>query len=216
MSTLPAECATGHRRGFMLVLSSPSGAGKTTLSRRLLGNHPGLSLSISVTTRHARPNEINGQDYHFVDDEQFETLLQQRALLEHATVFNHRYGTPAGQVYDALDRGIDVLFDIDWQGTRQLAEAHREDLVSIFILPPSMQELERRLHQRGQDSPEVIATRMAQAKEEISHWQEYDYVLVNDALEMALARIIHIVEAERAKRLRQHDLAAFIHTLCQR
>ena len=202
------------RRGFMLVLSSPSGAGKTTLSRRLLTSHDGLSLSISVTTRPKRPNEIDKQDYFFLDEVTFETMAQDGKLLEHATVFGHRYGTPAEPVEQALQRGVDVLFDIDWQGTRQLADKRREDLVSVFILPPSMDELERRLRQRGQDSEEVIRFRMEKAVTEIAHWQEYDYVVINEDLDLALSKIIHIIEAERLKRTRQTQLSEKVSTLC--
>jgi guanylate kinase len=210
----PELSPTGHRRGFMFVLSSPSGAGKTTLSRRLLASHAGLTLSISVTTRPKRPGEIDRQDYYFIDRETFGGMVVQGELLEHATVFEHQYGTPAHLVEQALAQGIDVLFDIDWQGTRQLAQHHRADLVSIFILPPSMAELERRLIQRGQDSEEVVAYRMKKAKSEISHWQEYDYVVVNHDLDLALAKIMHILEAERLRRTRQTNLPLFVDALC--
>jgi guanylate kinase len=202
------------RRGFMFVLSSPSGAGKTTLSRRLLARHSGLSMSISVTTRPPRPREIEGQDYYFVDEPRFRAMAEGGDLLEHARVFDHYYGTPAEMVEESLQKGIDVLFDIDWQGTRQLAEKRRDDLVSVFILPPSMDELERRLRQRGQDSDEVVSSRMAKAAAEISHWEEYDYVVINRDIDMALEKIIHILEAERAKRIRQTNLAQFIAQLC--
>jgi guanylate kinase len=198
----------------MFVLSSPSGAGKTTLSRRLLASHPGLTLSVSVTTRPKRPGEIDGRDYHFVDTAHYSSLVDGGQLLEHAMVFDHCYGTPKGPVMDALSQGVDVLFDIDWQGTRQLAQSCREDLVSVFILPPSMSELERRLRGRAQDSDEVVARRMAKAEAEISHWNEYDYVVVNHDLDITLARIVHIVEAERAKRNRQTNLQGFIRNLC--
>lgn len=205
---------SARRRGFMLVLSSPSGAGKTTLSRRLLTQHSGLALSISVTTRPPRPREIDGQDYRFIDEATFEQMASGGQLLEHARVFDYYYGTPAQSVDAQLAEGRDVLFDIDWQGTRQIKQMRREDLVSIFILPPSMQELERRLRQRAQDSDEVIAGRMRRAAEEISHWDEYDYVLVNDDIDRALSRIMHIVEAERMRRERQTGLAGFIDQLC--
>lgn len=199
----------------MFVLSSPSGAGKTTLSRRLLTSHPGLTLSISVTTRAKRPGEIDSKDYYFIDEPTYQTMVADNELLEHATVFDHRYGTPRGPVMDALARGVDVLFDIDWQGTRQLAECCREDLVSVFILPPSMSELERRLRTRAQDSEEVVQKRMEKAESEISHWGEYDYVVVNNDLDMTLSRIVHILEAERVKRNRQTNLPGFINTLCK-
>lgn len=206
---------TGHRRGFMFVLSSPSGAGKTTLSRRLLESHSGLTMSISVTTRPMRPGETDNKDYYFIDNPRFDALIADHALLEHANVFDYRYGTPATKVEESLDRGIDVLFDIDWQGTRQLAEKRRDDLVSVFILPPSLEELERRLRGRAQDTEEVVQKRMAKAAAEISHWREYDYVVVNHDVEVALARIVHILEAERSKRIRQTNLPEFIEKLCE-
>jgi guanylate kinase len=213
ITSIMATIDAAQRRGFMLVLSSPSGAGKTTLSRRLLTQHHGLALSISVTTRPARPREMDGQDYRFIDEPDFNAMAARKELLEYATVFGHHYGTPADAVEDHLQAGRDVLFDIDWQGTRQLAQMRRDDLVSIFILPPSMAELERRLRQRGQDSDEVIAQRMSRAAEEISHWDEYDYVLVNEDLDKALANIVHIIEAERQRRERQVELPAYIQTL---
>lgn len=205
---------TGFRRGFMFVLSSPSGAGKTTLSRRLLANHPGLTMSISVTTREKRPGEIDKQDYYFIEDADFETMAEEGKLLEYATVFKQKYGTPSEHVNAALDEGLDVLFDIDWQGTRQLAEKCRDDLVSVFILPPSMEELERRLRGRGQDDDEVIRHRMEKAASEISHWHEYDYVVVNKDIDQTLSKIMHIVEAERSKRIRQTNLEYFVDELC--
>lgn len=204
----------GHRRGFMFVLSSPSGAGKTTLSRRLLGSHNGLTMSVSVTTRPMRPGEIDGQDYHFVDDAAFDQMVANNNLLEHATVFDHQYGTPANCVETSLNDGVDVLFDIDWQGTRQLSEKRRDDLVSVFILPPSLAELERRLRARAQDSDEVVKKRMDKAAAEISHWEEYDYVVVNEDVDIALSKIVHILEAERVKRIRQTNLPEFIDSLC--
>ncbi len=206
---------TGFRRGFMFILSSPSGAGKTTLSRRLLANHPGLTMSISVTTREQRPGEIDKQDYYFIDDAKFDSMTENGELLEHATVFQHKYGTPSDHVNAALDKGLDVLFDIDWQGTRQLAEKCRDDLVSVFILPPSMEELERRLRSRKQDSDEVVRHRMEKAAGEISHWDEYDYVVVNKDLDNTLAKIVHILEAERTKRIRQTNLPLFVEDLCK-
>lgn len=198
----------------MFVLSSPSGAGKTTLSRRLLASHPGLRMSVSVTTRPMRPGEIDGKDYYFIDRPEFDRLVAEDQLLEYADVFDHCYGTPRTPVFAALDSGDDVLFDIDWQGTRQLAESCRGDLVSVFILPPSMDELERRLRGRAQDGDDVIARRMAKAASEISHWNEYDYVVVNNDLDKSLASIVHILEAERLKRTRQTRLPQFIDTLC--
>lgn len=201
------------RRGIMFVLSSPSGAGKTTISRRMLEVDEELRLSISVTTRARRKSEIDGRDYHFIDETRFHALSQSRGLLEHATVFDHHYGTPAAYVEECLSQGLDVLFDIDWQGTRQLREKSRKDLVSVFILPPSMQELERRLRTRAQDADDVVAKRMAKAVSEISHWQEYDYVLVNDDLETTIARVMCILQAERLRRERQPELVRFISTL---
>lgn len=203
------------RRGLMFVLSSPSGAGKTTLSRSLLESEPGVSMSVSVTTRTPRPGEVNGKDYYFVNSVTFDTQVRNGDLLEHANVFDHHYGTPRIHVMEALDKGQDVLFDIDWQGTRQLAETCRDDLVSVFILPPSLKELERRLRSRAQDSEAVVKKRMAKATHEISHWQEYDYVIVNDNLDEALVLIRKILEAERLKRTRQEYLAGFIDRLCK-
>jgi len=207
------------RRGLMFVLSSPSGAGKTTLSRRLFEKykaaepHESIVMSISVTTRKPRPGEVDGRDYFFVDNNRYEQMVQGGELLEYAHVFEYRYGTPAEFVNRHISRGIDVLFDIDWQGTHQLADKNRDDLVSIFILPPSLQELERRLKARAQDSAEVVAKRMEKAMAEISHWQEYDYVLINHDLEETLEKIDSILKAERLKRVRQDGLKEFIGSL---
>ena len=198
------------RRGLMLVLSSPSGAGKTTLSRRLLESDRNISLSVSATTRAMRPGEVHGKDYHFLKAEEFETWLGEGKFLEHASVFGNRYGTPAHLVTDELGAGRDVLFDIDWQGTQQLKEKMRDDLVSIFILPPSHDELERRLRNRAQDSDEIVAGRMAKAADEISHWPEYDYVVVNNDVEKALADIQAILNAERLRRSRQTGISEFV------
>lgn len=203
------------RRGLMFVLSSPSGAGKTTLSRRLLAEEEGVSMSVSVTTRPPRPGEVNGVDYHFVTDAEYDAMVANRELLEHATVFDYKYGTPRKQVFAALEAGHDVLFDIDWQGTRQLGRSCREDLVSLFILPPALDELERRLRARAQDSEEVVQKRMAKAVEEISHWEEYDYVVVNENLDHAMEHIRRILHAERFKRWRQRDIASFVQNLCK-
>ncbi len=201
------------RRGLMLVLSSPSGAGKTTLSRRLLDCDRGIALSVSVTTRPRRPTEREGVDYYFVSGEEFVRLAAVGEFLEHAAVFGNRYGTPRAVVIDELSLGKDILFDIDWQGTQQLKEKMRDDLVSIFILPPSHEELERRLRARAQDSDEVVAARMAKANDEISHWAEYDYVVINDDLESTLAKIRTILDAERMKRSRQTGIAEFARKL---
>jgi guanylate kinase len=207
------EHAMIARRGLMLVLSSPSGAGKTTLSRKLLEADPMVDLSISVTTRKQRPGEIAGEHYHFVDDAAFERMAQNAGLLEWAQVFGNRYGTPRAPVEAALGRGRDVLFDIDWQGTQQLREKVRGDLVSVFVLPPSVPELERRLHNRAQDSDEVIRARMAKVFDELSHWAEYDYVVINNAIERAFADVQSILAAERLKRERQPGLSTFVRGL---
>ena len=199
-----------RRRGLMLVLSSPSGAGKTTISRRLLALEPELALSISATTRPMRPGERDGVDYHFVDPTQFDLMVNRGEFLEYAKVFDHYYGTPRKPVERALANGRDVMFDIDWQGTQQLAQAAREDLVSVFILPPSTRTLEQRLKTRAQDSADVVAKRMAKAADEMSHWAEYDYVLVNDDLETSINRVRGILIAERLKRMRQVGLAEFV------
>jgi guanylate kinase len=201
------------RRGLMLVLSSPSGAGKTTISRKLLGRDGNLSMSISVTTRPRRPGEVDGQDYLFIDATEFDRLVGQGALLEHAKVFGNYYGTPRAAVESALAEGRDVLFDIDWQGTQQLAEKAREDLVSVFILPPSTRELERRLKERAQDSADEVARRMAKAADEMSHWAEYDYIIVNHDIESSTRRVEAILQAERLRRERQVGLSEFVKTL---
>ena len=198
------------RRGLMLVLSSPSGAGKTTLSRMLLASDPNIALSVSATTRPMRPTEVEGKDYFFITPKEFESWVKQDAFLEHAVVFENRYGTPKGPVEDALVSGRDVLFDIDWQGTQQMKERARDDLVSIFVLPPSHAELERRLKERAQDSDEVVAKRMAKAADEISHWPEYDYVIVNRDIDRALMQIKSILEAERARRTRLVGVGEFV------
>ena len=204
---------TVARRGLMLVLSSPSGAGKTTLSRMLLKADGHIDLSVSVTTRPQRPGEVDGRDYHFIDMVRFESMVKCGKLLEWAEVFGHRYGTPRIPVEKALRAGRDVLFDIDWQGTQQLREKARDDLVSVFILPPSVTELQRRLERRAQDSRAIIAGRMAKAAGEMSHWPEYDYVIVNRDKKDAFAEVRAILAAERLKRERQIGLSALVRDL---
>ena len=201
------------RRGLMLVLSSPSGAGKTTLSRRLLEVDPSVALSISVTTRTKRSGEIDGRDYHFIDKPHFNQMVKNGDLLEWAEVFGNLYGTPRNPVETALTAGRDILFDIDWQGTQQLREKVRGDMASIFVLPPSIAELERRLRQRAQDDEPVIKTRMAKAADELSHWAEYDYVVINDEIERAFADVRTILAAERLKRERQPALSGYVRGL---
>jgi guanylate kinase len=201
------------RRGLLLVMSSPSGAGKSTLSRRLLASDRTITMSVSVTTRPPRPGEVNGRDYHFISKEEFARLRDGGQLLEHAEVFGNFYGTPRAPVEDALAKGRDVLFDIDWQGTQQLAEAMEGDLVRIFILPPSAEELRERLIRRAQDSASVVAKRMAEASSEISHWPEYDYVIVNENLDLAGQQIAAILTAERLRRRRRTGLAQFVRDL---
>jgi guanylate kinase len=204
---------TRRRRGLLIVLSSPSGAGKSTISRMLLDADGEVSMSVSATTRPKRPGEIDDVDYHFVTDAAFDRMVADQEFVEWAPVFNHRYGTPKAPVKAALKAGSDILFDIDWQGTQQLAAAMGEDLVTIFILPPSMAELERRLRSRGTDSEQVIRSRMDRAAGEISHWPEYDYVLVNRDTGECLANVQHIVAAERLKRSRQIGLVPFVRDL---
>ena len=199
-----------QRRGLMMVLSSPSGAGKTTISRRILEADGDINLSVSVTTRAPRPNEVNGRDYYFVDRTEFDLMVNRDQLLEHAKVFGNYYGTPRMPVEDALAGGRDVLFDIDWQGTQQLREKASDDLVSVFILPPSWTELERRLYSRAQDEPSEINRRMAKAVDEMSHWAEYDYVVINNDLDQSVAAVRSILLAERLKRRRQVGLSDFI------
>lgn len=201
------------RRGLMLVLSSPSGAGKTTLSREILEEDPGIELSVSVTTRKQRPGEIDGRHYHFIERAQFDAMVAAGDLLEWAEVFGNCYGTPRGPVEAALAAGRDVLFDVDWQGTQQLRETAPKDLVSVFVLPPSIPELQRRLHSRAQDTDDVIRARMAKAADEMSHWSEYDYVIVNRDFDRALTEVRAILASERLKRERQTGLSAFVRSL---
>ncbi|MDL2340161.1 MAG: guanylate kinase [Pseudomonadota bacterium] len=213
MDPAPTDLSNLQRRGLLVVLSSPSGAGKTTISRLLLKADPGIAMSVSATTRPKRPGETHGRDYHFVDDGEFQRMVEADEFAEYATVFNHRYGTPAAPVRAAVEAGHDILFDIDWQGTQQLHSAMGDDLVRIFILPPSMTELEQRLRARGTDSDAVIEERMHRAEGEISHWAEYDYVLINDEMERCLAQVRSIVAAERLKRSRQLGLVDFVRRL---
>lgn len=201
---------TKDRKGLMLVMSSPSGAGKTTLTRRLLAEDNDILMSVSATTRPARPGEVEGKDYYFVTHEAFDEMVGTDQMLEHATVFENSYGTPREPVEQALSRGKDIVFDIDWQGAQQL---EAEDIISIFILPPSVGELKKRLKSRAQDSDEVIAKRMDKAHNEISHWAEYDYVLINDDLDATFAALKSIVAAERLKRTRQIGTSTFARSL---
>jgi guanylate kinase len=202
-----------RRRGLMLVLSSPSGAGKTTISRRLLERDSNLHMSVSVTTRPKRPGEVAGRDYHFIDLTQFDLMRNRQELLEWAKVFGNYYGTPRAPVQQALEAGRDVLFDIDWQGTQQLHEHARADLVSVFVLPPSTAELERRLRGRAQDSDAVVAQRMAKAADEMTHYEEYDYILINRDIEESVAAVQGILAAERHRRHRQIGLNEFVKAL---
>jgi guanylate kinase len=201
------------RRGLMLVLSSPSGAGKTTLSRLLLAKDRSVELSVSVTTRPRRPAETHGKHYHFIDAPRFESMIRNGELLEWAEVFGNHYGTPRKLVERTLAEGRDVLFDLDWQGTQQLREKAQNDLVSVFVLPPNVQSLAKRLQTRAQDSKTVIKSRMAKASDEMSHWAEYDYVILNNDLSTAFAELNAILAAERLKRDRQTGLSAFVRSL---
>ncbi|MFN4355711.1 guanylate kinase [Parvibaculum sp.] len=202
-----------HRRGLMLVLSSPSGAGKTTLSRRLLESDSEIDMSVSATTRKPRPGEVDGKDYFFLSTEDFGIMRNNGEFLEHAKVFGNYYGTPRKPVEDALAHGRDVLFDIDWQGTQQLDETAQEDLVKVFILPPSAQDLEKRLEKRAQDPADVVAARMAKASDEISHYQEYDYIIINENIDKAFMELQSVLRAERLKRRRLTGLSNFVKQL---
>ena len=205
------------RRGLMLVLSSPSGAGKTTISRKLLASErERMTLSVSVTTRAPRLGEVDGRDYYFIDKAKFAAMVANGELLEHANVFGNMYGTPRAAVDKALAKGIDVLFDIDWQGTQQLREQARSDVVSIFVLPPDMEALEKRLRQRAQDAEEVVQGRMAKANDEMSHWAEYDYIVVNRDIEACTDQVRGILTAERLKRDRQIGLGDFVRGLMRK
>ena len=204
---------TLHRRGLMFILSSPSGAGKTTIARKLLEAEPELGLSVSATTRPIRPGEVDGQDYHFIDQAQFDRMVEAGEFYEWARVFDNSYGTPKGQIRNGLKVGRDFLFDIDWQGTQQLHQKAEADVVRVFILPPSMAELDRRLRGRGTDSAEVVDRRMERAVAEIGHWDGYDYVLVNDDVERCFAQVRLILRAERLRRHRQLGLIGFTRKL---
>jgi guanylate kinase len=218
LGTRPPAAASGepsaiHRRGFLLVLSSPSGAGKTTITRRLIEQDPSLSLSVSVTTRPPRPGEVDGRDYWFIDRARFDAMVAQGELLEHAIVFGNCYGTPRRPIEEALTAGRDIVTDIDWQGTQQISGSLRGDVVTIFILPPTRAALEARLKTRAQDSDAVVAARMAKSSEEMSHWNEYDYVIVNRQIEPSVAEAQAIVTAERLRRTRQLGLAEFVNRM---
>lgn len=199
-----------RRRGLLLVFSSPSGAGKTTITRRLVERDPNLELSISVTTRPPRPGEVDGRDYWFISRQRFDEMVAGGELLEHALVFDNYYGTPRAPIDEALAAGRDIVGDLDWQGTQQLAAKVTDDLVAVFVLPPSFAALEQRLRVRAQDSDPVVAGRMAKSIEEISHWPEYDYVIVNDTIDDAVAKAHAIVTAERLRRIRQTGLTEFV------
>ena len=207
------ETDTLHRRGVMFILSSPSGAGKTTLSRMLLASDEEIMLSVSATTRAPREGEVDGKDYHFVSNEEFDRLVEEDGFYEWAPVFGNRYGTPKGRIRNALKEGQDFLFDIDWQGTQQLYQKDQQDTVSVFILPPSLDELHRRLTARALDSEEVVNSRMERARAEISHWAEYDYVVINDNVDACFTKVREILHAERMKRTRQTGLIPFVREL---
>ena len=202
-----------HRRGLLFILSSPSGAGKTTISRKLLDADDEIKLSVSATTRPPRPGEVDGVHYYFVDDAEFDRMVEEDDFYEWATVFGYRYGTPKGRIRTALKDGQDFLFDIDWQGTQQLYQKDQQDVVRVFILPPSIAELERRLRSRGTDSEEVVKARMDRARAEISHWDAYDYVVINEDVDACFAKVREILAAERMKRQRQTGLIPFVRKL---
>ena len=214
MMRMPDQ-STLHRRGLLFILSSPSGAGKTTISRMLLNADDEINLSVSATTRPRRDGEIEGVDYYFVSDEKFEDMVQKDDFYEWATVFGNRYGTPKGAIRNALKEGRDFLFDIDWQGTQQLKQKDDQDVVTVFILPPSIDELHKRLQSRGTDAEDVIADRMERAKSEISHWAEYDYVVVNDDVDACFSKVREILHAERMRRTRQTGLIPFVRGLME-
>lgn len=201
------------RRGFMLVLSSPSGVGKTTISRQVLSKESEIELSISVTTRPKRPSEVEGKDYYFVSEPTFNTMIENGEFLEHAYVYGYHYGTPKSSIESHLASGIDALFDIDWQGTQQLKQISTGDLVSVFLLPPTMEALEERLRKRAEDLEETILMRMSKAANDMSHWAEYDYIIINNTLEESIHAVKSIIQAERLKRRRQLGLAQFVNSL---
>ncbi|APE28009.1 guanylate kinase [Aurantiacibacter gangjinensis] len=201
------------RRGLMFILSSPSGAGKTTIARKLLADVDGIGMSVSVTTRAMRPGEVDGRDYHFVDQPTFDRMVADGEFLEWATVFGNSYGTPKAQIKAGLKAGDDFLFDIDWQGTQQLYQRMETDVVRVFLLPPSIQELEHRLRSRATDSEDVIQGRMDRARFEISHWDGYDYVVINDDIDSCFSKVLTILKAERMKRARQTGLVDFTREL---
>ncbi len=205
--------ARSPRRGLMLVISSPSGAGKTSLGRRLTREHPDLVLSVSCTTRQPRSGELDGREYHFITRERFDEMVAQDAFLEHALVHEHCYGTPKADVMRLIEAGRDVLFDIDWQGARSIAAQAPADVVRVFVLPPSMGELRRRLHARAQDAEDVIARRLVRARDEIGKWADYDYVILNDDFEAAYAALLQVYQAERLKRDRNLWLGPFVQDL---
>lgn len=207
--------STVKRRGLLFVLSSPSGAGKTTISRALLSRNPNLSVSVSVTTRPPRPGEVDGKDYHFISKDKFDEMVKNDELLEHAKVFRNYYGTPLEPVKQALENSQDIIFDIDWQGTQQLKQKLDDDIVTTFILPPSKDELERRLRARQQDEESVIVERMKKAADEISHYSEYTYIIINNDLDYSIAQAQAILDAERAKRRRVVHLSDFVKTLIE-
>ncbi len=210
----PAASEVISRRGLMLIISSPSGAGKTTISWKLLSQEPNLTMSVSATTRAPRPEEVNGKDYFFIDPSRYHAMVAEGKFLEYAQVFGNLYGTPSEPVDVALAAGHDVLFDVDWQGAQQIAEKARDDLVSVFVLPPNHNELGRRLRERGEDSEGVIHSRMSKAASEMSHYIEYDYILVNSDIEKSVTAVQAILTAERLKRERQIDLHAFVARIC--
>lgn len=202
-----------QRRGLMFILSSPSGAGKTTISQRLLAHDEEIRLSVSATTRPMRPGEVDGKDYHFVSQHEFDRMVADDEFYEWAVVFGHSYGTPKAHIRAGLKAGEDFLFDIDWQGTQQLYQKDQQDVVRVFLLPPSIDELRHRLTARGTDSGEVIAARMERARAEISHWDSYDYVVVNDDIDECFAKVVQILAAERLSRARQTGLIGFVREL---